>query len=209
MNKILVTVAVVLLAACSRQPAQPDTSGGIPGTRQSSNTPRIARDAPVNPTPLGFELGYANIEGVKSELSGVAKLEDLGTMEVSNGPVLVTKDTNLGVEGLKTAAFIFNGAGTLEGVVLTFPRGPQHPRATRELAEQLGKKYQLVAKDFESFMDYGSFRFEQGDSWIEIESPHLSFEMTATYGTKALFSAYEAASAASENAKRDKAESML
>lgn len=206
MNRIMITVAVVLLAACSRQPG---TAGDTAKARQSESEARVARDTPLNPMPLGFELDYANIEGVRSKLSGVAQLEDSGRLEIINGPRLTTSGTDLGVEGLKRATFAFDGEGTLKGVVLTFPRGPQHPVATRKLAEQLGKKYQLVAKDFESFMDFGTFRFEQGDSWIVIESPHLSLEMTAMYGTKDLFAALDAASAASEKAAREKKEAML
>ena len=209
MNKVLIAVVVVLLAACSREPAQPGIASDGPEAEQPRSEPRIARDTPVNPMPLGFELDYANIEGVKSKLSGVAELEDRGTLELTNGPLLATTGTDLGVEGLKCATLAFNGSGTLEGVVLTFPRGPQHPGATRKLAEQLGKKYQLVSKDFESFMDFGSFRFEQGDSWIVVESPHMSFEMTATYGTKELFAAIDAANAASQKASREKKEAIL
>ena len=124
MNKVLIAVVVVLLAACSREPAQPGIASDGPEAEQPRSEPRIARDTPVNPMPLGFELDYANLEGVKSKLSGVAELEDRGTLELTNGPLLATTGTDLGVEGLKGATFAFNGSGTLEGVVLTFPRGP-------------------------------------------------------------------------------------
>lgn len=210
MNRIMIIVAAALLAACSRHPGSTSTSGEATSNVQRANSePRIARDTAVNPTPLGFELDYANIEGVRSKLSGIAELEDMGTMEISKGPLLMAKNSDLGIEGLKSAGFIFDESGTLEGIVLTFPRGPQHRRATAELAAQLGKKYRLISKDFDSFMDFGRFRFEQGDSWIEIDSPHLSFEMTATYATKELFLAVEAESSASDKAAREKTESML
>lgn len=209
MNRLMATVAFALLAACSKQPVQPGTSSETTATDRSSSTPLIIRDSPLNPTPLGFELDYANIEGVRSKLAGVAELEDVGTLEFSKGPVLVAKGTDLEVEDLKSAAFVFDDGGTLEGVMLTFPRGPQHPGATRKLAEQLGRKYQLVSKDFDSFLDHGSFRFEHGDAWIEIQSPHLSFEMTAMYGTKSLIAAFDAMSAESSKVAREKKEAML
>ena len=213
MNRIVLATALCLLAACSRPDGQPGsaekTVASTSEATKSSGKPRVASATPVNAMPLGFELGYANIEGVKSKLADVAELTDAGPNEYSKGPMLRSDGANLGIEGLKNALFIFGTDGTLQGVILTLPRGPQYRGATGELAKTLGKKYKLVSKKFESFLDHGSFRFEQGDSWIEIESPHLSFEMTVTYATKKLFASYEASRTASEQAARQKSESLL
>ena len=213
MNRIVFATALCLLAACSSPVGQPGSAEkanvSTSETTRPSGNPRVVSATPVNAMPLGFELGYANIDGVKSKLADVADLTDAGPNEYSKGSMLRSDGATLGIEGLKNALFIFGADGTLQGVILTLPRGPQYRGATGELAQTLSKKYKLVSKKFESFLDYGNFRFEQGDSWIDIDSPHLSFEMTVTYATKKLLASYETSRTESEQTARLKSESLL
>ena len=213
-KKVLFAAAICLLPACSGPAGQPDTTESADQTSTSatnrpSGKPQVASTTPVNAMPLGFELGYANIDGLKSKLADAAELSDAGSNEYSKGPMLRSDGSNLGIEGLKSALFIFGPDETLQGVILTLPRGPQHRGATGELAQTLSKKYKLVSKNFEPFLDHGNFRFEQGDSWIDIDSPHLSFEMTVTYATKKLLASYELSRMESEQTARQKSESLL
>lgn len=49
----------------------------------------------------------------------------------------------------------------------------------------LSGKYKTVSNKIDSFMNYGSARLVKGDSFIEIDAPHLSLSMEVRYLTKA------------------------
>ena len=208
---ITLLACALALTACSKtsDSAVPAPTANTATPAPEHDGPRIARDPLVNAAPLGVEVGYANIDGVRSKLGDLTSLTDAGTNEYSNGRMLSADGSGLGIDGLKSALFIFDQANTLQGVVLKMPRGPRYPGATADLAKTLGGKYQLVSKGFESFMDYGTFHFEQGDSRVDIDSPHLSFSMTVRYATKESVAAYEASLDQAAKAAKESKEALL
>lgn len=137
-----------------------------------------------NAAPFGLELGVANYSQVKKSITDVT---DSGTNTYSGGRMLQANGEGLEVEGLKGVVFIFDKSDVLVGAVLTMAKDP------KGMTKVLAGKYRQVSNNVDTLMNYGSARFEKGDSLIEINAPHLSFEMTVTYTTKALKAAFSKA----------------
>ena len=170
---------------------------------------RPMRTPAVNATPLEMEVGYANYADFLVLLSHATKWTPAGINVHTHGLMYESDGDGLGIDGLTHAKLIFDLKTTLQGVVLTFPLGPGRKGATADMARSLGKKYKLVAKDYESFLDYGTFRFEKGDSIVMVNSPHLSFEMTVIYATQELYEANKKKLADDERQSQEHKDKML
>jgi hypothetical protein len=156
-----------------------------------------SRAQPLNAAPLGLELGYANVVSVKEKIGSLTKLSDVGTNQYSGGPMLTSDGQGLDVEGLSSVLFIFDNNQVLAGVVMTMPKSAKETYAT------LAKKYKPVENKIDGFMDYGYARLSKGDSFIEVDAPHLSFDMEVRYLTKKMMANFKQQSANS-NAKKKK-----
>lgn len=157
----------------------------------------------ANAAPLGFELGVAKFNEVQSVLSPQTKVSDAGLNKYTEGKMLVAAPAGLGIEGLREINFIFDKSDVLSGVVMTMQKDP------KGLVRMLSKKYKLVSNKIDNFMNYGSARFEKGDSIIEINAPHLSSNMHVMYVTKSLNAAFNKASNDEESSKKKrKADSL-
>lgn len=191
--------AVLSLLACGNQGAAPATSqnaapdGSAQATAPNTNTqgsvdrsqPLVSRDPPSNAAPLGLELGYANIDGVKETIGSTATLQDNGTNQFSGGPMLISDGAGLGVEGLSSVLLVFDKSDVLVGMVMTLPKAPA------DMLKKLSTKYSVVDNRIDSFMDKGYARLAKGDSLVEIDAPHLSFTMEVRYLTKQLMADFQ------------------
>ena len=153
-----------------------------------------------NAAPMGLELGIATVGQVQKEIGGKARLEDGGTNKFSGGRMLKGDGEGLGIEGLSEIVFVFDAGDRLAGVVMTLPKGPFNDNFRRVMA-MLDGKYRVAAKRVPSVGDsYAKYR--QGDSVVELDAPHLSFEMSLRYLTDRLLSDFEKKSAAEKIEKR-------
>lgn len=155
----------------------------------------ISRDPARNAAPLGLEVGYATLAGVRAELGRLTTLEDQGTNQYTNGTMLGSNGEGLNVDGLTSLTLIFDKNEVLAGVLMTLPKN------VKETYSQLSKKYHKVENKIDNFMGYGYVRLEQGDTWVELDAQHLSFTMELRYLTKALMADFKQQSAA-DNAKK-------
>jgi len=162
-----------------------------------------SRQQPQNAAPLGLELGYANLASVKEIIGNQTKLVDAGNNLYSNGPMLESNGKGLDVDGLSSVLFIFDNNQILVGVVMTFPKNPKATYAT------LAKKYKPVMNKIDNFMNNGYARLSKGDSFIELDAPHLSFEMEVRYLTKKLMADFKQKSAGNEAKKKQKKADQL
>lgn len=155
--------------------------------------PLTQREEPLNAAPLGLEIGYANLMGTRTKLTD---LEAAGTNEYSRGPMYRADGSGLGLTGLKHVLLIFTPDERLHAVLMTFPKDP------KGAFPLLRQKYRVVESHIDTFLNRGTARLEKGDSWIEIEAPHLSFEMEIRYLSKAFQAEYEKQKAQREQVER-------
>lgn len=138
----------------------------------------------ANAAPLGLELGVATYAQVKQQVGSKTSLSAGGTNKYSGGKMLQGNGSGLGVEGLSEITFIFDAADKLVAVLMTLPKDSFKPTLSA-----LSGKYKLIDKVV-PFVGNASAHLQQGDSVIEIDSPHMSFEMTVSYMTKKLKQAF-------------------
>lgn len=194
--RMLALAAAVAAALCGC--GKTDTAAAVP-----ASPPAISRDQPANAAPLGLEIGFANIAGVKSKIGSTAKLEDKGINQYSGGPMLLSDGQGLGLEGVTSALFIFDKAGTLAGLVMAMPKDP------KDMLEKLSGKYSVVDNRIDTFMNNGYARLEKGDSFVEIDAPHLDFSMEVRYLTKQLMADFQKQRSEAEANKRQEQTNKL
>lgn len=151
----------------------------------------------VNAAPFGVELGVATSAQVKQQVGAKARLSDGGINKLSGGKVLESNGDGLGVEGLSYVAFTFDGADKLVAVVMRLPK-----ESFKKTLSTLSGKYKLVEKEV-PFVGDASATLQQGESVIDLNAPHMSFEMTVVYTTKAMKQA-AAQNFRNERAAKDK-----
>ncbi len=191
----------------SSKPAQTAPSAN-PGVSPSAQTepasgPRISREPAINASPLGIEIGYANLEGVKQKFKGVTKLVSAGTSDHTGGAILQSDGEGLGVEGLERLIAIFDKNGTLVAVTMTMPK------SVKDTYSKLSQKYTTVSNNIDQFMDYGSAKLQKGDSFVIVEADHLSFKMTVVYATKEFLNTVEHNTAEAEAKKEQEQKDKL
>jgi hypothetical protein len=151
----------------------------------------------ANAAPLGLELGVATYAQVKQQVGGKTSLSDAGTNKYSGGKMLQGNGDGLGIEGLSEITFIFDASDKLAAVLMTLPKD-SFPKTLSALSG----KYKLIEKQV-PFVGNASARLQQGDSIIEMNAPHLSFEMSVSYMTKGLKQAFTQ-QASNERAAKEK-----
>lgn len=131
----------------------------------------------ANATAFGQELGVATYEQVKQQLGSKTSLSDAGIDKISGGKTLRGNGSGLGIDGLSKVVLYFDSADKLAGVLMVLPKESFKPTL-----ERLTAKYTLVASDV-PFVGNAAAAFKQGNSVVILDSPHMSFTMTAMYLT--------------------------
>ena len=162
-----------------------------------------ARSFAANAAPFGLEIGVATIDQVKKEVGSKNRLEKTGTNKFSQGAMYSTDGSGLDIDGLQSALFIFDPSNVLVGVVIKMNKDP------KSMAKTFSTKYQVVSNRIDNFMNYGYARFQKGDSFIEIDAAHLSFDMEVRYVTKGLMAKFNQTSDDEETAKKQKKANAL
>lgn len=145
------------------------------GAVASPSTAQAAETASV----LGVLIGQSSLEDVRSmihEHGGRITRND--TSAVTQGALLIVQG-NLGLEGLSETAFLFDTSGKLALAALTLSKH----RYDAVLAS-LRSKYRYVSGN-KPFVGNADATLRAGDVEIRLEAPHMSFEMSAIYGTDA------------------------
>lgn len=145
-----------------------------------ASMPVMAQTNAPTVAPLGFAVGKATLKEVKAGVPGGAKLSNDGTNRYSQGPMFKAQGRAFDIEGLQDVLFVFDEREALVAVKMTMTTG-----GFGRVYQNLAGKYRLVSKDI-PFVGDKSARFQQGDIVIELEAPHMSFDMTVTYITAGL-----------------------
>ncbi|ROQ90695.1 hypothetical protein [Desulfosoma caldarium] len=124
---------------------------------------------------LGFEIGSSTLEQVKTQLAKQTRIHDAGINKFTRGPQIKTDGEGYGIERLYEVFYIFDQDHKLAGVLMTMCK-------TRfdEILSFLSEKYTLTAKR-RPFVGDMFARFKAKGVIIELDAPHLSFNMEIRY----------------------------
>lgn len=145
-----------------------------------TTVPAVAQTATSGVSPLGFAIGKATLKEVKAGVPGGARLSSEGTNRYSGGPMLKAQGRAFDIEGLQGVLFVFDERESLVGLQMTMAKN-----GFDRTYQNLAGKYRLVRKEV-PFVGNKYVRFQQGDTVIELDAPHMSFEMTVNYMTSGL-----------------------
>lgn len=145
---------------------------------------------------LGFELGESTVEQVKSSLQQQTKVTDAGINKFSDGPMIKTNGDSYEIEGLREVIYIFDEASKLAGILMEMNKG-----RFDSVYQAISSKYKVISQQ-RPFVGDQSARFKTEDAIIEIDAPHLSFEMEVRYLRNDLVQKYNAISTEEASAKK-------
>jgi hypothetical protein len=162
----------------------------------------------ANAAPLGLELGVATLAQVQKEIGSRTQLSEGGTNKYTGGPMLKSGGEGLGIEGLSEIVLVFDKSQKLAAVLMTLPKGGMGDENFNRTLNMLSAKYKAVERQV-PFVGNKFAKFRQGDSIVELEAPHLSFEMSLRYLTNQMLADFNSQSAAERADKRRRQASQL
>jgi hypothetical protein len=145
---------------------------------------------------LGFEVGVSTFDQVSSTLAKKTKVVDSGVSKFSNGPMVKTDGTSYEIDGLNEVLYIFDEQKKLMGVVMDMNKA-----RFDSIFQFLSGKYKVAAQE-RPFVGNQFARFKTPDTVIEIDAPHLSFQMEVRYLRNDLLQKFNAQSQADAAAKK-------
>jgi hypothetical protein len=101
------------------------------------------------------------------------------------------------------------GDGKVTAVQIEASKGGMSSEGSRGVYANLSKKYKLVAGGPMPQLGNGYARFAAGNSIIEQDAPHLSFEFTLTYYEKSFYDSIVASNKDKEKKSSEKKQSSL
>ena len=147
---------------------------------------------------LGFELGVSKLVDVNRILTNQTKVIDNGINNYSRGRMLKTNGKGYSIEGLKSVVYIFDNQEKLSGIIMNMEK-----YKFDDVYDAVSKKYNLVSEQ-RPFVGDQYAKFKTKDATIEIDAPHLSFEMDVRYLRDDLLNAYTKISQINNKAKKEK-----
>ena len=145
---------------------------------------------------LGFEISVSTADQIKSTLSKQTKVIDNGLNKFTSGPMLKTDGTSYEIEGLRSVLYVFDDQKKLAGVIMDMNKG-----RFDAVFKALSAKYK-VASQQRPFVGNQFARFKTQDSIIEVDAPHMSFDMEVRYVRHDLMQKFNSQSAAEDEAKK-------
>jgi hypothetical protein len=156
-----------------------------------------------NATPFGVEVGVAKLLEVQKQIGSQASLKQTGINRYSGGKMFEADGSSLNIEGVETVTLIFDQSDILAGVLVSMPKDP------KALVKTFSGKYKLISNRVNDFMNNGYAKFQKGDTIIEINAPHMSFNMEVRYITTRLMTAFLQQSTAETEAKQKRKSDSL
>lgn len=124
---------------------------------------------------LGFEIGSTTVDQLRQELSKKTRFEASGKNKYSNGEMFTTDGSFYDIDGLKSVLYIFDDQRKLAAVVMDMDK-----QRFDAVFQFLNGKYKAVAQR-RPFVGNQYARFQPPDAAIELDAPHLSFNMEVRY----------------------------
>jgi hypothetical protein len=145
---------------------------------------------------LNVEIGVSTVEQVRQALTKNTKVQDEGTNKFTNGTMLKTDGSSYEIEGLNSVLYIFDEQKKLAGIVMDMNKA-----RFDSIYKFLSGKYKVSSQQL-PFVGDKFARFKTTDTTIEINAPHLSFEMEVRYVRNDAMQKYNNQTAAEANAKK-------
>ena len=138
---------------------------------------------------LGFELGTSTQQHVKAKLGKKTEISNPATNKFSGGLQFTTSGAGYDIEGLSSVVYIFDKEQRLSAVLMEISKG-----RFDEIFNVLAGKYKLTRQQ-RPFVGnkFGGFKAE--GVTIELDAPHLSFEMHVSYIRDDLYNRFRSQSA--------------
>ena len=133
-------------------------------------------------TALGFTLGKTNYKTVSEQ---APSLKDIGINKYSQGKMLKGMSHRFKIQGLKETLFIFDKQEKLALMMMTFNKNQFN-----SVVGYLKSKYPLKTKRM-PFVGNKNVTFKKDGINIEVNAPHMSFDMTVVYSTDHFDKAYQ------------------
>lgn len=161
---------------------------------------------------LDVELGASTVDQVRKAAATTGKVQNAGTSTWTQGPILLVDNPDVGIEGVKSMTYVFDGAGKLAAISLNMHarKAMDDLKKSRfaEVASNLASKYKLV-KQVRPFVGNQYAKYSAPDTVIELDAPHLSFDMELRYMTSGFFKAMNEGAGQQEQQKRSQEKARL
>lgn len=145
---------------------------------------------------LGVEIGVTTVSQLQQTLGKKARLEKRGVNKWSGGEMYGTDGTVHDIEGLNGVLYIFDPDKKLAGVVLDMGK-----HKFDAVYQALSAKYKVAAQQ-RPFVGNQFARFKPSDAVIEVDAPHMSFEMEVRYLRNDLLKRYNTQSQAEQETQQ-------
>lgn len=152
---------------------------------------------------LGFELGTSELNQVNSTLTNQTKVTNTGKNKYSHGQMLQTDGTGYSIEGLNSVLYIFDTDNKLSAVILDMDK-----YKFNDVYSAVASKYKVVSQK-RPFVGDQYAKFKDKNATIEIDAPHMSFEMGVRYMQDNFLKSYNEISQAERLAKKTKENSQF
>lgn len=144
---------------------------------------------------LGVEIGVSTLDQVRAGLAKQTKVMSGGINKYSAGEMLETEGDSYEIEGLGHVTYIFDSQKKLAAVLMSMDKN-----RFDAVAEAIGRKHKMSAQQ-RPFVGNQFARFKAPDAVIELNAPHLSFQMEVRYIRNDLMQKFNTQSAAESEAK--------
>lgn len=161
----------------------------------------------ANAAPFGEEVGVSKCANVRKDLASKVNFEENGTNKYTGGVMYIGNAENLGFDDAKSVLLICDKSDILAGLQLTLDKGSMEGNFNK-YNKMLKAKYKQV-KIINPFVGDKYAKYTQGNSSVELDSPHMSFDMTITYATNQLLQSYKTTSNSENNAKQKQQQNSL
>lgn len=156
-----------------------------------------------NASPFGLEIGVASCDVARAKLGRVIE------SKLDGNDVLLTAAAPSALYDGASKAIVRCIDGKVIAVQIEASKGGMGNDGAREVYSNLSKKYKLVAGGPMPNLGNGYARYDAGNSVVEQDAPHLSFEFTLTYYEKSFYSSIVTSKKEKERRAKEKKQSSL
>ncbi|HYG87219.1 MAG TPA: hypothetical protein VD978_13255 [Azospirillum sp.] len=150
------------------------------------------------PKPLGIPLG-ATVDEAQAVLAD-SPMSETGISTYTKGPIFTVSGVGLNVQDLQQVTLIFDKERRLAALQMTMSAGGFGKPGYDRVLGYLKSQYPLKSNANPSVGNKFSL-FETKDARVELDAPHMSFDMTVTYMTKAFHRVFIQTTNAEKKAK--------